>query len=56
MKKILTFTMKKILTFDTFLDIIASIIFSLIILAALLQMTSPEKCEGIMPEQASNLI
>ena len=47
--------MKKILTSDTFLGIIASIIFSLIILATLLWMTSPE-AEYADIVQASNLI
>ena len=55
--------MKKILTSDTFLGIIASIIFSLIILAALLWMTSPEvwyagmhasPCEGIMLDEGED--
>ena len=55
--------MKKILTSDTFLGIIASIIFSLIIIAALLWITSPEvwyagmhdsQCEGIMPDEGED--
>lgn len=52
--------MKKILKSDTFLAFIASIIFSLIIFAALLWMTSPEvwyagmhdsQCEGTMLDE-----
>ena len=55
--------MKKILTSDTFLGIIASIIFSLIIFAALLWMTSPEvwyagmhdsQCEGSMLDEGED--
>lgn len=55
--------MKKILTSDTFLGIIASIIFSLIIIAALLLITSPEvwyagmhdsQCEGIMLDEGED--
>lgn len=55
--------MKKILTSDTFLGIIALIIFSLIILAALPWMTSPEvwyagmhdsQCEGSMLDEGED--
>ena len=55
--------MKKILTSNTFLGIIASIIFSLILLAALLWMTSPEvwyagmhdsKCECSMLDEGED--
>ena len=55
--------MKKILTSDTFLGIIASIIFSLIIIAALLWMTFPEvwyagmhdsQCEGTMIDEGED--
>ena len=55
--------MIKIFTSYTFLGIIASIIFSLIILASLLWMTSPEvwyagvhdsHCEGIMPDEGED--
>ena len=55
--------MKKILTSDTFLGIIASIIFSLIILATLLWMTSSEvwyagmhdsQCEGSMLDEGED--
>ena len=55
--------MKKILTSDTFLGIIASIIFSFLIVTALLWITSPNvlfagthdyQCEGIMLDEGED--